>query len=210
MTKQTGKPDKYRSRAQAAAAWWRALSGNLPDDETEDRRRRADTGAMARLRRCATPIEAAAEPAFIDLFRRLYPKSGADPNKLEGLAVAAILLAHLRSEPHPGASLPARLGRTREGKIPKEGEIPLFSAARMRALVRPQNHEDVLRGFRNAIAILGRDNVPVADLAFYAIHWLHPTRGEEFRVRFLFDYHQAGAATPDADPQDSNTGDSPT
>lgn len=206
MTKQSGSSKPSPSRAERAAAWWRQLSGHGDNDDADQARQKTDTGALARLRRCADPIEAAAEPAFIDLFRRLYPKGKAHKERLEGVAVAAILLAHLRSEPRAAIHLPVRLGRTREGKIPKNDDVAVFSASRMRSLVRAQSPSEVLRGFRNAIAILGADNVPPGELAHYALYWLHPQHGEKARIKFLFDYHQAGDAAPDTETTDAPTG----
>ena len=212
MSEKPKQKGKVWHQAEIAAAWWRDLTGNDRVPDQAPSKRKPDRGAVARLRRCSQPIEAAAEPACIDLYRRLL-STEKDPSKsasqrpselnarlLERVAVIAILLAQLRSEPSDATSLTARLGRTKEGKIPKENEAPVFSAGRLRALIDAHNNKDVLRGFRSIIAILGRDSVSPTQLARYALFWLDPRYGERSKIEFLFAYHQAGSATPDAPP----------
>ena len=184
------KQKRSPSKAELAASWWRRLAGRKADGSPDPFG--ADPSALAHLRRCSSPVEAATEPAFIDLFRTLYGAAKPSTEQVERVAVVAILLAHLRSEPQPGMSLPRQLGRPRDAG----GDVRLLSPARMRALIEARNATDVLRGFRNIIAILGRDQVPPADLAKYAFYWLDTKHGQKKQIEFLFDYHQAADAVP--------------
>lgn len=198
MTDAAGKQEQP-SRAELAVRWWRELAGRKADGSPAPSG--ADPGALARLRRCSRPIEAATEPAFISLFKNIHGDRNPTAEQVERVAVVAILLAHLRSDPASKTSLPRLLGRPRNAG----GDVRLFSAARLRALIEARDARDVLRGFRGIIAILGRDQVPPADLARYAFYWLDPKFGEECQIRFLFDYHQAPEAAPPAREMEHNS-----
>jgi CRISPR system Cascade subunit CasB len=181
-----GKPTQ--SRALKAAIWWAALQRTHPDGTPNPT---ADPGALARLRRSATPGEALAERATIALCRELGCR--ADDNIVESVAVLAIVLAHVR-EDRRGQKLGQCLGPNSEN-----GDTPLLSELRLRRLLAARDGAELLRGFREVVALLG-DRAPVLDLATLMLGWLDDERGERLRTRFLFDYHGASdAAPPDTD-----------
>jgi CRISPR system Cascade subunit CasB len=159
-------------KGRAAAAWWRALQ---PDPARRNPRDRpGDRGALARLRRCHHPLDAAAEPAALDLARRLGVRSGGDPALADALA-AAVVLAGVRAS-DPGGPHPARrLG---------SGERPLMSRLRLARLLAADTPEERLTGFRRAVALAG-GAADGAALAEALLDW----PGQ--RVRWAFEYHAA-------------------
>lgn len=156
-----------------ASSWWRGLQPR-PDGSGGDR------AALARLRRAATAAEAAAEPATLDLCRRL----GWDWHKLAPVAVTASVLAHVR-EDDPGRPVARRLG-------PPDAAM---SWLRFRRLVQADTDDDRLTAFRRAVA-LARGRLNVNDLARSLLDW-----NEWQRRRWLFAYHDAPAPVERADDQ---------
>jgi CRISPR system Cascade subunit CasB len=151
-----------------AASWWRGLQPG-PDGG-------GDRAALARLRRAATAAEAAAEPATLDLCRRL----GWDWCRLAPVAVTASVLAHVR-EDDPGRPVARQLG-------PPDAAM---SWLRFRRLVQADTDDDRLTAFRRAVA-LARGRLNVSDLARSLLDW-----DEQQRRRWLFAYHDAPAPAPD-------------
>jgi CRISPR system Cascade subunit CasB len=180
---------QIRSPDLTALDWWRRLQRAEPGGPPNPK---ADPAALARLRRCAAPAEALAEPATIRLCREIGCRSHND-RRVESIAVLAIVLAHVREDSGKqkrGLTLGACLGAVREG-----GDMPLLSELRLRRLMAARDAVEVLRGFREAVALLG-DAAPVLDVAKLLLGWLDVERGERIRTRFLFDYHGASDAAP--------------
>ncbi len=177
-----GGAGKPVSRAQKAVGWF--------EDASKDR------GNLARLRRCATPDEAACEEAVFDLALRL--RDGKGPVTEDGLRRAGLLagvLAEVR-EDAKGQSLGSMLGKPRSA-----GGPPRFSRLRFRALMESREPQEAMAVFRRAVAILD-GTAPVLSLSERLLDWtdtrpspLDPsgrrTRADEARVRLTREYHEA-------------------
>ncbi len=172
--------DKRRDWAKKCQDWWRSLQRHQADGTANPT---ADPGALARLRRAASPLDAAKEPQTIELYRRLHC-ARFDARKLEATAVVAAVLAGIRADaPGPTAEL---LGK---------GEQPVMSPLRMRRLTSARNVEETLRGFREVVSLLG-GTAPVADVALSILDWLDDDRADRRKTRWLYHYHSAGIADP--------------
>lgn len=157
------------SRAEIAAAWWRA--------QIADRDRAAARGLAARLRRSGD-IATLAEPAVQDLARRL----GVGPAGARDLVRLVQILAELREDDR--ASLARRLG----------GAEPNLSTLRFQRLLRARG-EEITTQLRRAIVMAER-RANVARLAADLLVWEHPEWGDGARARWCFDYF--GAPPPEA------------
>jgi CRISPR system Cascade subunit CasB len=164
-----------------AARWWRELQ---PRDE-QGERRSGDRGALARLRRCTTTMQAASEPATLALCRRL----AAGEAGLDRVALLAAVLAHVQEE---------RFDLTVARQIGvQQDNTATMSDLRFRRLLQADTLDERLIGFRRLVALAGR-RLNVADLATGLWHW----GNEQERRRWIYAYHdapnlQAGAdATP--------------
>ncbi len=176
MTKTSSPPP-----GAVAASWWRDLQPR-PDGSGGDR------AALARLRRAATVAEAAAEPATLDLCRRL----GWDWRKLATAAVTASVLAHVRKDDPP---LPVA---RQLGPASGNGDAAM-SWLRFRRLVQAETDDDRLTAFRRAVALAG-GRLNVSDLARSLLDW-----NEWQRRRWLFVYHDAPAPVErSTDPEGAN------
>ena len=138
--------------------------------------------ALARLRRCSTWVEAAAEPETALLFRQIGRR---EEKRLPRVAVLAAVLAHVRAdEPSKVASSVGPQGG--------DDATAVLSSLRLRRLLTTEGDDAILTAFRRLIALKG-GTANVADLAD-----THPQLGqrEKTRMRFAFDYWQAGQAAP--------------
>ena len=151
-----------------AAAWWESLQPG-PDGSGGDR------AALARLRHAATATEAAAEPATLDLCRRL----GVGWQGLAPVAVTASVLAHVR-EDEPSHPVARQLGPTTLG-----AKDAAMSWLRFRRLIQAETDDDRLTAFRRAVALAG-GRLNVRDLAGSLLAW-----NERERRRWLYAYHDA-------------------
>jgi CRISPR system Cascade subunit CasB len=70
-----------------------------------------------------------------------------------------------------------------------------MSDVRMRRLCAAHDGAEAMRGFREAVLLLG-GVAPIPDLAESILDWLDDDRGDKRRTRWLFDYHGAGIAAP--------------
>jgi CRISPR system Cascade subunit CasB len=168
-----------------ARRWWAALQDKRADG-TPNRIR--DRAALARLRRAATPLQAVEEPAVISLYKQLGFSEYRLERRLPRVAIVAAVLAHVRSEPEGSGrrqSFAEMLGR---------GERPLMSALRFKRLLAATDDQDLLNGFRRAVALAGGRNIDVGDLAGSLLDW-----SEKRRMRWAFDYYGAGMAAPKPD-----------
>jgi CRISPR system Cascade subunit CasB len=156
-----------------ALTWWRSLQPSADG-------RGGDRGALARLRRAATALDAAAEPETLNLCRNL----GLGAVGLERAAVTAAVLANVR-EHVPGSPAARQLG-------PLEAEKPtsaVMSWLRFRRLIQADTPDDQMIAFRRAVALAGR-RINVQDLARSLIGW-----DDARRRRWLYAYHNAPAST---------------
>ncbi len=171
------------AQAREARQWWHEL---VPDATTG---RRGDRAALARLRRAATPLEAAEEQETIDLARRL----GAGLRTLDDVAVCAAVLAHVRQD--EGGPIARRIGP--DPRYQKRR--PLVSPLRFRRLIQADTPEDRLIQFRRLLSLADR-TADVADLAKALLNW-----SEWRRREWIFRYY---AGEPPA-PQPASEGAAP-
>lgn len=148
------------------AAWWRGLQ---PRSDGSGGNR----AALARLRRSHTALEASSEEETLKLCRAL----GRGWKGLEGAAVAAAVLAHVR-EDAPGERAARQLGAT--PSIPA-----VMSWLRFRRLAQAGTPDEQVIAFRRAVALAG-GRLNVADLGASLLDW-NDTR----RRRWMYDYHDA-------------------
>lgn len=167
-------------QSDAAWRWWSSLrpTENSPGDRA----------ALARLRRCSSPLEAAIEPATIDLFRALGFRS--PDGNLERVAVLAVVLAGVREQPKPNIKIARALGPSSD-----KADDAKLKSLRFRRLLGARGAEETLVAFRRAVRLLG-GVANVGDLAEVILAWNEDGVGDRVRLRFAFDYHNAGDYAP--------------
>jgi CRISPR system Cascade subunit CasB len=164
-----------------AARWWRELQ---PKDE-QGKPRSGDRGALARLRRCTTVMQAASESATLAMCRRL----GTGEPSLDRVALLAAVLAHVQEE---------RFDLTVARQIGvQQDNTAAVSDLRFRRLLQADTMDERLTGFRRLVTLAGR-RLNVADLAAGLWRW----DDELERRRWIYAYHDAPnlQAGPDAAP----------
>ena len=175
-------------QVDAAWKWW----NNLQPRETKSGvKLPGDRAALARLRRCSSPLEAATEPATAQLFKAL-DLHRTDRN-IARTAVLAAVLAHVR-EPMPSKRIAEAIGAPAGG----DATEALVKPNRFKHLVSARGDEEILIAFRRVVAMLGR-TANVKDLARLILSWTDDEAGDRARTRFAFDYHGAGFAAPAAE-----------
>ena len=162
-----------------ARKWWR----NLQPAAAEDGRLKGDRAALARLRRAATPIDAAQEAAALDLYRRLGFKSHEIERRLPSVLMVAVVLAHVRDDD-------CRMSVARA--LGKQNDTAVMSELRFRRLMATEGEDNLLIAGRRLVAMLGR-KANVGDLAESFLDW-----SEKRRMRWAFDYYSASDAAPNA------------
>jgi CRISPR system Cascade subunit CasB len=143
---------------------------------------------LARLRRCSTWVEAATEPETALLFRQIGRR---EEKRLPRVAVLAAVLAHVRAD--ETVKVASSVG-------PQGGDdaTAVLSSLRLRRLLTTEGNDALLTAFRRLITLKG-GTAKVADLATLILNW----DSEKTRMRFAFDYWQAGQAAPtDEAPKD--------
>ncbi|UHC20437.1 type I-E CRISPR-associated protein Cse2/CasB (plasmid) [Methylobacterium currus] len=151
----------------------------------------ADRGALARLRRASTPLDALDEAAVFALHRALGYGQARAEETLPLVAVAAAVLAHVRD--HDPTAKPARaVGRA--SLADHTFETAALSPLRLKRLLQAREPEDLLRQMRRLVA-LARGRLDVGALAVLILDWGEEVRGPLLRSRFAYDYH-AGAGDP--------------
>jgi len=169
-------------RAAAAQRWWHSLQPG------EEGRRRGDRATLARLRRASSIMDAAAEPATIDLFTKLGFKQP-DCNLARAALIAAVL-AHVRRDDKTGTVARA-IGTPRGG----DDTMALLTPLRFKRLISAREPDELLISFRRAVGILG-GTANVEDLARQLLAWTDEKRSDRARTLFAFDYHGAGQFAP--------------
>lgn len=191
-TAESPKPPLMKaSRVETAANWWRSLQRR---DKQGNRQSTSDPGTLARLRRAVAPLDAMQERHVQLLYRWLgfkpYQGEHFSWQNVERVATLAMVLAHIR------ADADGYLGQKLGG-----GEQPVMSDLRVRRLCAARDAAETVRGFREAVGLLG-GTAPVKDTAALVLDWLDDDRRDRIRARFLFDYHGASSAWPDAGQPD--------
>lgn len=168
-------------RGAKARKWWEDLQ---PPKEA-GRKSGSNRAALAKLRRCSSWIEAAAQPETALLFNSL---GGGSEARFQRVAVLASVLAHVRSDENR---------KVAEACGPKAGDeaTAILSTLRLRRLLTTTGDDAILTAFRRLVALMN-DTANVADLAKLILNWDSEWSGEETRMQFAFEYWQAGAAAP--------------
>lgn len=176
---------------EIAARWWRELNPKDPKDQPPFAR-----AALAQLRRCTSPAQAATISEALDLARRLGTAS-AQQARLEPALLTAMVLAHVR-EDDPKASAARQLGRA------GSDERAAMSPLRFARLLSGETTAEKLIAFRRAVALLG-GKVNVSSLAAASMNW-----SEKTRIAWAFDYHAVPSKStqPDATTAQQAAGDS--
>jgi CRISPR system Cascade subunit CasB len=170
---------------QIARRWWEMLQ-NARKDGTPNPTR--DPGALARLRRAATPVVALEEPNVIDLYKNLGFGRGDVDRQLPRVAIIAAVLAHIRTDAMPGDN---GFRRRFADMLGRGVDRPLMSPLRFKRLLTATEDQDLLIAFRRAVALAGGRNIDVGDVAASLLDW-----SERRRMRWAFDYYGAGSAAP--------------
>jgi CRISPR type I-E-associated protein CasB/Cse2 len=159
--------DHENSMEQRARDWWRIT---ISDAE-------GDRGLRARLRRCATPLDAVGIPAAIGLARRLgrVPDESAPAWKHRAFERAlglAIVLAGVRVD--SGIPLMRSLGW---GVFPydkKENDAgvvpPILSELRFRRFLQTEGEDELIAGFMRLISWAGGET-DVTNLSRVFLRW---------------------------------------
>jgi CRISPR system Cascade subunit CasB len=98
----------------------------------------------------------------------------------------AAVLAHIRSD----APVTDSGHRRRFAEI-LGGNPPLMSPLRFKRLLAATSDQDLLIVFRRAVALAGSKNISVEDVAASLFDW-----SDRRRMRWAFDYYDAGIAAP--------------
>jgi CRISPR system Cascade subunit CasB len=178
----TYKPDI----AKHARVWWEGLQ-----PAAEPSGRKGDPGALARLRRYASPVEAMADEATLGLYRQLGLGVGEAPYRLSRVAVIAMTLAHARED--DGDSVMRRTGRPSFDRP----DDAVLKPIRFRRLLAARDDDDLAREMRRLVA-LAKHRLDVGELAAAIFFWGDEFWGDEVRSRWAFEYFAAGAAAPPA------------
>jgi CRISPR system Cascade subunit CasB len=181
MTQQEPKQDKH---VHPARLWWKQLQ---PSKTGINEYSRGDRAALARLRRCSTWVEAAAEPQTLTLFHMLRKSKDWE---LPRVAVLATVLAHVREDVEH-QKLADNIGK-HAGKRDEQAKL---SENRLRRLLTATGDDEILTAFRRLVAIMDQ-KANVADLAQNILYWDHPETGDSTRMKFAFHYWKVGSAAP--------------
>jgi len=146
-------------------------------------------GALARLRRAATPIDALEEPTVFEFYKKLGFGRGEVDRRLPRVAAAAAVLAHIRTDAEPGSGY-----RRRFAEMLGQGERPPMSPLRFKRLLAATEDQELMVAFRRAVMLVGARNINVGDVAASILDW-----SERRRMRWAFDYYGAGMAAPNDD-----------
>jgi len=185
---------RYEAPATAVRNWWAEL-GPKPGTDGQPARP-GDRAALARLRRADTLLEAASEPATIDLFQKLQFDRGRADRDLPRAALVAAVLAHVREDDRR-QTIASAIGQPRAGA---DGTA-LITALRFKRIVAARTPDELLVQFRRVVAIMDK-TANVKDLARLLLAFTDPDEryADQQRVMFAFAYHGAEPFAPDGDP----------
>jgi CRISPR system Cascade subunit CasB len=181
-------PDQQQHWGQIARRWWEMLQTARKDGTPNPVR---NPGALARLRRAATPGAALDEPNVFDLYKKLGFGRGDVDRRLPRVATAAAVLAHIRTDAMPSDN---GFRRRFAEMLGRGGDRPLMSPLRFKRLLTATEDQELLIAFRRAVALAGGRNIDVGDIAASLLDW-----SERRRMRWAFDYYGAGIAAPKQD-----------
>lgn len=187
-------PAKPPGAGGRALDWWRYYC--------DPSREGHDPGTRAQLRRCDSPVDAAAVPAAVSLARRVGAFTGDEGDAWRDAAALnlARVLAHVREhadqQPMRAAGWKTFAGDRSEADAGEDR--PLLSEVRFRRLLTTGPGEEQVAAFVRLVALLdGAANV--AALADAFLKWEHPYFGEQVRKDWATDYFAARSAKLPAD-----------
>ncbi|WP_127076245.1 type I-E CRISPR-associated protein Cse2/CasB [Rhodomicrobium lacus] len=177
-----------------ARKWWQSLQP-AKSGEVANANGGGNRAALAKLRRSSTWVEAAAERETALLFRRV---GSGNEQRLRRVGVLAAVLAHVRE--NETVKIASSVG-------PNKGDdtTAQLSQLRLRRLLSTSGDDEMLTAFRRLVALKG-GTANVADLADLIMNW----HSENTRMRFAFDYWQAGEAAPRDNPKEETSTEKPT
>ncbi len=162
-------------KVEAIIKAWRAL---YPDEE---KNRRGDAGARARLRRAASPADVELEPAFHDFLRRMNADgSDFEAHRFRRVAMIAGLLAGRKTDRSSGKRLMRMLGKQQDTSdyVLK----PLRFQVLIGALDRGDETE-IMTTLRRALLMARDEEVNLYAFVEDILYW-----GEKARRRWTYDY----------------------
>lgn len=196
----------FEAESNAAWSWWNRLQPR----EVDSRMVPGDRAAVARLKRAANIMEAAAEPATGDLYDKLGRANPDDDRRgfskehatrdLPRAALLAAVLAHVRDDDRKNKSIAEAIGAPRGG----EETTALVTPIRFKRLVAARQADDLLIAFRRVVALLGK-TANVKDLAMQILAWTDGRTADIARTRFAFAYHGAARYAPDMKTSENPT-----
>ena len=176
-------------QANAAYGWWKSLG---PSKDEQGRTLPGNRAALARLRRCSTVLDVIAEPATGKLVRALginWRSEDGPPGELERAAALAGVLAHVRESDR--RKIATAIGAPPGG----DAKEALLKPTRFRTLMAARTGDELLIGFRRAVAILDR-KANIRDLSKVIFGWSDDEAGDRVRTRFAFDFYGASDYAP--------------
>ncbi|QNT79323.1 type I-E CRISPR-associated protein Cse2/CasB [Entomobacter blattae] len=200
-------PDKKHSAdiVKLAQSWWQVLQ---PDPE---RGKKGNKGALAQLRRCHSIPELLLEPFVQNLIQSYCQDSAVDntilKNQILRLALVCGVLALVR-EKDTEKSVARRIGPEKGG----DESTALCKPIRFSRLLRAESLEECLRGFRRLVKLMG-NKVNIADLIEGVFYWpksdecsqsqreYYNKRAEDIRIKWVFQYWDAGKLGEDDEPE---------
>ena len=195
-TPATASPEQKKSGGGdggVALAWWRKLTH--PEA--------GDSGAMARLRRARSPLDALNVVAGADLARRTSTLTMGDLTQRTRTALdLARVLAHVKThaETHPMRA--AGFQRFPGTRGESADDRPRLSEQRFRRLIETGDGEEQVAAFTRLIALLD-GTVNVRTIAADYLRWNHPDFADRVRERWAAQYYNAMSSLPtniDEDP----------
>ena len=184
-------PAERDQRRRIVRHWWQSLQPLRADGTSNPS---ADRGALARLRRAATPLDILDEEAVFDLHRRLRFGRGKSDRTLVTVAITASVLARVRE--HDPQRKPARAAG-RERFADAELETAALSPGRLRRLLAARDPDEVHRQMRRLVDLCG-PALDVGALGVLILDWFDDDRGRKARTRFAYDYYAASGSLPGA------------
>lgn len=174
---------------KAAYVWWRGMQPLTSEGEPNER---ADRAALARLRHMDDPRDAMTEKAVIELCHALGVAGPARYRKLEWVAAAAMVMAHVRTDDrrHPARAVGPERPDERDG-----ANAAAMKPLRFKRLMQAREAADVARQMRRLVA-LADGSLDVGRLAQAILDWDEGEWGDRCRIDWTFAYYDAEKAAP--------------
>ncbi len=187
MSKDADDKGDNKSPGQKVLEWWNGLQPKT--DKSGKVTSPGDPGALARLRRASSPIDALTEEQAIRLAKRLGASLD-DQARLARIGALAAVLTHVKTHRDKDDKKRAQHMARQLGPDSK-GDNAVMSSLRFQRLIAAREPADLMREMRGAVKLLkGTANIRDIGDAFY--WWSDKTR-----IAWTYDYWGAGDADPD-------------